>query len=764
MESPSNGRQRLSFGLFQAELFSGQLYKRGRRVHLQDQPFRILSLLLERPGEVVTRDELRKELWPEGTFVDFDEGIDTALRKLRHALGDSANSPIFIETVPRRGYRFIAPIICSDGSGNGVLPGTDASTPSDRTTEADSLAANSDRSVKVGAPPSRRVMSIRIAAYSAAVFLVLIAMAFRLHSRWSPKARLSVNLRQLTINSIENPVTSGAISPDGKYLAFVDAKGIHVQLVQTGEALTVPQPESLRDNNIGWEILGAAWFPDSSRFLVNAHPANIDPGRWTSETSSVWVVSVLGGAPRKLRDNAVASSVSPSGSFIAFGANKGRFGDREIWLMEPGGEQAQKLFDADENSSIGGLLWLPDGQRVLYIRSDAAGDTLVSRDPKGGPPTTLLPPSEMKSVDNLSWLPDGRLIYSVSEPQAAGETCNYWETRIDPQTGQTIEKPRRLTDWAGFCMNYTGTTADGERIAFRKSSVRSSAYVADLEAGGTRIRNARHFTPDEGDDTVADWTADSKTMILVLNRGDNYGLYRQAMSGNRPEPIVSSVSGAWIECAQMSPDDKWVVLQIYTISEGPSAPTPLMRVPITGGSPELIFTVPPGSGFSCARAPSNLCVLAEPGVDRKQMIITEFDPVQGRRGAGLGRFELDPELKENAWPPFGISPDGTRVATIGRGGGLIRIVSLRGQPTRVLRADGLSIRLLAWAGDGNGFFLISGTRDGTALLHMDLRGVTQVLWTCGGGQQCDVTPSPDGRHLAILDRQLSANMWMIDNF
>ena len=121
MESPSNGRQRLSFGVFEAELCSGELYKHGRRVHLQDQPFRVLSLLLARPREVVTREELRKELWPDGTFVDFDEGIDTALRKLRQAIGDSANNPVFIETVPRRGYRFIAPV-SSIGSGTEALP------------------------------------------------------------------------------------------------------------------------------------------------------------------------------------------------------------------------------------------------------------------------------------------------------------------------------------------------------------------------------------------------------------------------------------------------------------------------------------------------------------------------------------------------------------------------------------------------------------------------------------------------------------------
>jgi Tol biopolymer transport system component/DNA-binding winged helix-turn-helix (wHTH) protein len=114
--SPFNGRQRLRFGLFEVDLASGELYKHGRLVHVQEQPFRILAMLLERPGEVVSREEVQKKLWPEGTFVDFDESLDTALKKLRHALGDSSQNPIFVETIPRRGYRFIAPVEALDNS------------------------------------------------------------------------------------------------------------------------------------------------------------------------------------------------------------------------------------------------------------------------------------------------------------------------------------------------------------------------------------------------------------------------------------------------------------------------------------------------------------------------------------------------------------------------------------------------------------------------------------------------------------------------
>jgi cholera toxin transcriptional activator len=98
----------LRFGVFEVDLAAGELRKSGMRIRLQEQPFQVLAYLLERPGEVVTREELRQKLWPADTFVDFDHSLNTAVNKVREALGDSASSPRYLETVARRGYRFLA--------------------------------------------------------------------------------------------------------------------------------------------------------------------------------------------------------------------------------------------------------------------------------------------------------------------------------------------------------------------------------------------------------------------------------------------------------------------------------------------------------------------------------------------------------------------------------------------------------------------------------------------------------------------------------
>src|SRR5580700_5655979 len=108
------------FGVFELDLQAAELRRSGMKVKLQGQPFQVLSLLLEKPGEVVGREEMRKRLWPADTFVDFDHSLNAAIRRLRDALGDSAENPTFVETVARRGYRFLAPV----SGGNGDHAGT----------------------------------------------------------------------------------------------------------------------------------------------------------------------------------------------------------------------------------------------------------------------------------------------------------------------------------------------------------------------------------------------------------------------------------------------------------------------------------------------------------------------------------------------------------------------------------------------------------------------------------------------------------------
>src|SRR6266849_2152417 len=116
----------LRFGLFEVDVRAGELRKQGVRIKLQDQPFHGLTALLRQPGEGVTREELRSQNWPAATFVDFANSLNTAINQLREALGDSADNPRFIETLPRRGYRLIAPVTEAEGATRGTAAGVSA--------------------------------------------------------------------------------------------------------------------------------------------------------------------------------------------------------------------------------------------------------------------------------------------------------------------------------------------------------------------------------------------------------------------------------------------------------------------------------------------------------------------------------------------------------------------------------------------------------------------------------------------------------------
>jgi len=602
---------------------------------------------------------------------------------------------------------------------------------------------------------------------SAAILALLISGAIFLSIRRpQPQAPQQIKLRQLTMNSSENAVKLGVISPSGKYLGYVDGQGMHVKDIDSGATQSVHQPEALKNANVQWEC--CSWFPDSTRFLANAHPAGEDQSAWASTTTSIWEFSTFGEESHKLRDQAVAwsGSVSPDASQISFGTNKGRLGEREVWLMGPNGEQAHKLYEVGEKNAICCLGFLPGERRVWYLSSDEAGDSVMGRDFPSGPVSTLLPASETKKMGDFVWLPGGRLIYSdLCDLKSSDTPCDFWTMSFDTRSGKVTEKPRRLTNWVGFSMSMPSITANGKQLAFLRSSAWGwgTSYIADLEAGGTAIRNLKHFTLEEGDDAISAWTPDSRAVIIIKNRVDHYELYRRDLNGATEEPIVSN-AGAHVKDVELSPEGKWVLVHVERIPASPKQS--VMRVPITGGSPELIFETQVWSQINCAKAPSNLCVVTERSADGKQMVVTAFDPMKGR-GSELFRHDVDP-FSEPAGPGplLDLSPDGTRFAVASHRDGPVEILSLQGKLLQLIQSTDVSkMYSLGWTKDEKGLFVCNDIERGAQLLHLDLQGNAKVLWSNEGGDNvCVWAESPDGRHLALYGHQQSANFWMMENF
>ena len=609
-----------------------------------------------------------------------------------------------------------------------------------------------------------------------AAFLIATASLWYVkHESAPPQGLPDVKLTQLTANAPENQVTEAAISPDGKLLGYVDEQGMHLKTIGTDDVRSVPLPQT--PIKVNWEIMTNAWFPDSERFLVNTHPATQTGTQWSSTGTSVWVFSVHGDPPRKLRDNALSWGVSHDGASIAFTTNTGLAGDRELWLMDSEGGHERKLDEVGEQASIGGnFYFLPDGKRVVYATSDTSfNDRVIVRDLNGGPPVTLIETNDMHKMGDGALLPDGRFLFSDpcgGSVERGDAPCNYWIERRDLNTGKITEAPRRLTNWVGTSLGAPSVTADSKRVAFARGIARAVTYLADLEAGGARLANSRRFTLEEaGEDAILDWTADSQAAILVRNRNERYRVYKQVIGSETAEPLMGVAEPGALENAVFSPDQKWIIVQVYPYGGDDDfrKMVKVMRIPVAGGVPEFMFSLHNGSSISCARPPSTLCVVAEDSPDRKTMIVTAFDLIKGR-GAELARFDLRPDANVGVTidhsPLCAISTDGARLAIARSSDGPIEIHSLRGQATRIIRAKGLDrLSVLRWAADEKGLFVSRKLFTGSELIHLDMQGRTQTLWRShGGNAQCYGIASPDGRRIAIYDWEQSNNIWMMENF
>lgn len=577
----------------------------------------------------------------------------------------------------------------------------------------------------------------------------------------SPLLRPQPKPRKLTGNAVGNPATDPHISPDGRYLAYADQAGIHLQLVDTGETRTIPPPQDVGYKVTGWSPVG--WFPDGTKLLVQATSLG-------AEHSSVWTISMLGGAPREIHEGALAWSVSPDGSLIAF--TSGPF-DSDIWLMGPNGESPRRTIVADEGESLISVVWSPGGRRIAYERlrwgPSGALCSIESRNLKGDQPATVLSDPKLTTGfgrGGFCWLGDGRLVYSVGEaappnpdvtaPGFGTSDTNLWEIRVDDDSGKSIGKPRRITSWADFSLTGLNATADGKRLVFSRVSARSGVYVGDLEAQGVHLRAPpRRLTLDEYNDWPTAWTPDSEAIFFFSDRSGKYDIYKQALAEESVQLFVTTSRVSAVP--RLSADGAWILYDSFEKIEdvGTLAPSQLWRVAVSGGPSQLVLTKRGWADHRCARAPATLCLMGEPTEDQKQTILTEFDPIKGR-----GR-----EVTRISGREWDLSPDGSHIVFL-TGQNRIRLQPLRGGESRDLIVNGWYgfRRGPNWSSDGKGFYVGVSSARGATLLYIDLKGHAIPVWEQKGSFDAWADPSPDGVHLAMMGWTVDSNVWMLEGF
>ena len=622
---------------------------------------------------------------------------------------------------------------------------------------------------EVAAPKTAPSSRLRWIAGAAAVLFLAGACALRLATtRNASVSKRPVSSRELTANPTGHGVTHAAVSPDAKYLAYSDDAGLHIKLLETGETRTVPLPAEAASTHATWQPV--AWFPDGSRLLANLEVAGKPP--------SIWILSLIGYAPRKFRDDGYAQSISPDGERIVFtSASMGLseheqhriFGDHTIWLAEMNGEPAKKITEGDESTGFTKAVWSPDGSRIAYFAVHQVGGApecaLKNRDLQGGPEVLVTEGANLcKNPEGFWWAPNGRLIFSLSEPAPNGKDANLWEVKLDPSSGKPENKPARLTNWVGFSFASPTLTADGKSVAFLKSNYQTNVYLAELKAGGARLTTPRRLTFDNRNDQPATWTSDSRNVIFWSDRNGLDQVFMQNINQQTAEAVVTDSEQA--RMPRLSPDGAILYVTGQPGNKVPRRATDewnrIMRVRSIGETPELVMEVPRIANYACPLPPSDICFVGQLSEDGEKLIVSAFDPLTGKRRE-VRTVRIHPGVNRN-WMP---SPDGSRLAfsELNILEGRIRVLSLRGDPDRDIVVKGWAgFNAVNWAPDGKSFFVSSQSPTSSTLLHVDMEGHATPLWDQRGSWRIYGVPAPNGRDIAIAGITSDSNVWMMENF
>jgi Tol biopolymer transport system component/DNA-binding winged helix-turn-helix (wHTH) protein len=747
------------FDQFQVDLSSGELRKSGgASLRIQQQPLQVLRLLLEAEGRVVTREELRVALWPEETFVDFEHGVNTAVKKLRQALEDSVDNPKFIETVPKVGYRFMVPVEWMSDSGRKRALLSDVA-----------IAVPGEVPVPEPNPPERRRKLKALIALTV-IFGVAATVSLSGENSYLARTRLGTLLRRigawhriatlptlterrLTANPDDTPLTSGLISPDGKYLAYTDSTGFYLRQVDNGETRPLLLPK-------GFDPLAESWFPDSVHLVVS----------WVEDPQkppSLWQISVMGGTARKLTHEGSSASVSPDASQIIF--LKQEATGEEIWLMQADGDRAKKLVSSEEDN-FGQLAWSPDGRRFAYSRtktryytSRSGPDTKIEVFDLGSGQTTVVRSHGERGLPRggaaLGWMPDGRLIYPLREPRPNQQDTNLWWVRLDPAEVQPLGPATRLTSGHGIAVQLS-LSNDGKRIALRRHAPQADIYVADLERSGKGLSKIQRLTLDERIDYATSWTPDSKAVLFYSNRDGPFHVFKQDINATQPELLVGGRDDLYMP--RLSPDGSSVLYVVRPKPGGPSNNAQVMRAPLAGGPPQFVLEESAIWDIQCARIPYTLCIYSK--IENGQQTFFTFDPVKGK-GAELQAAEVDGDNFDWVLSPNGKYLAWARNRTTLKEFG-VRVLSLAEGWKRDIAVPGWAeIYGLDWAADSKSLWAAANNRRGArALLNVGFDGKVRTTMSNQNAFLEWAIPSPDGRHLAIVQDSNTSNVWLLESF
>jgi Tol biopolymer transport system component/DNA-binding winged helix-turn-helix (wHTH) protein len=540
VSSSSQSRPLYCFSIFEVDPRSGELRRNGVRLKVQDQPFHILVKLLEHAGELVTREELRSTLWPADTFVDFDNGLNMAMNRLREVLGDVPERPTFIETVPRHGYRFIAPV---------EKPSSHA--PSER-------AGASKQTLERLAARARRIRS--------GVTLLVLLCGFGAWWFWRNRAAAPLPpIEVVPLVGLPGFEHSPAFSPDGNQVAFAlhgkENSGIYTTVVG-GE-------KSLRLTSNSGDCC-PRWSPDGRQVAFS---------RPSDEGVAIYVMPAFGGTEHRLYSGPVSLfprslDWSPDGKVLAFSESRADRTHTWIGLLSLVDSTIRPLTSPSGQNLDFGPTFSPDGLTVAFVRGIVAGvveDLYVVPAASGAPKRLTF---DNCFILGITWTPDGRDIVFSS---MRGGLASLW--RISASGGT----PRPV---AGVGTgSWPSISPKGNQLVYQNEGFKSDIWRVDLRDEKHRQGPPAQVISGKGENGRPHFSPDGKRIAFESNRLGYFEIWACDSDGSNCGQLTSlrGTAGA----ARWSPDGHYIAFEFR-----PKEHSEVYLLEVGGGMPRLLATLP----------------------------------------------------------------------------------------------------------------------------------------------------------------------------
>jgi DNA-binding winged helix-turn-helix (wHTH) protein/Tol biopolymer transport system component len=729
------------FEEFELDLGRMELRRNGIVLGLPRVPMDLLLLLLERNGDLLTRQEIAQAMWPGSDPADVFQSINNAITRIRYTLRDNDPENRIVQTVIGRGYRFAAQVERIETT---FTQQEDSVRPVEH---FEALPATEPSVATFAERPAAPAPTLKFGSWTWRIatgfcIVAIVILTFRsISARRLPEPSTEFSLVRLTAKSAGNPITAQALSPDGHLVAFSDAGGLKLQSLVDASMHTLRAPVNVITSRL-------AWSPDGIH-LVQSGVDSI------TNKAELWLLSSTGDPPVLLRDMAVFGIPSPDGTRIAFLST-----DRnEVWVMSSSGEGARRLLAGNPGDVFPVLLWSANSRTLLLEKNARFGSqahptpySVLMRLPfnSGYVAVNATSGSVTASQPDI-WFDDacldarGDLIFVWPPKNSDGGGAVLTRVSLDQGTGNFTSRPSQVGKFPRH-ISMISSAPRSDSIAALVQQSSPHVFVGELHWPGPTMDTVQRLTSDDANAYPHSWTHDGRTVLYETDLVGHYQIYRQQLDHLDSAAILPSSSGQ--VAPRITYDNQWVLY----LADGRH----LLRTHPANGTPEQIPLTHSSTDLRCASS-AKTCLLKFQTANNES-VFSLLDPVKGE-----GAVVFHVPAGWGVIRDWDISPDGRKLVCLSfladSAAQLHTVVLESGSVAEVPAPKELALRSVSWVPIHDGWIMGASVARSGSLVYLDEKGRAVPLhqtWAPSYG-----VPSPDGKRVAFTDLDVQGNIWML---